>query len=68
MALKLQNEVYCEIKNNTGNDEMVFPLDSTFVRYTLALVYVFVSFIDISYIMTEIVQLNGLMDRNTNTH
>ena len=55
MPLKLKNEVYCEIKNNTGNDEMVFPLVSTFVGYTLALVYAFVSSIDISYIMTEIV-------------
>lgn len=62
MALKLQNEVYCEIKNNTGSDETVFPLVSILVRYVLALVYVFVSSLDVSYIMTEIVQLNALMD------
>jgi len=62
MALKLQSEVYCEIKNNTGSDETVFPLVSVLVRNVLALVYVFVSSLDISYIMTEIVQLNVLMD------
>lgn len=55
MALKLQNKVYCETKRNTGSDEAVFPLVSVSVRYVLALVYVFVSSLDISYIMKEIV-------------
>lgn len=46
---------------------MVFPLVSTFVRYLLALVYFFCQF-HRSYFMTEIIQLNVVMDKNTNTH
>lgn len=48
---------------------MVFPLGSTFVRYLLALVYFFF-FCQFhrSYFMTEIIQLNVVMDKNTNTH
>ena len=62
MALKLQNEVYCKTKDDSGSDETVFPLVSVLVRYVWALVYVFFSSLDISYIMTQMAQLHVLVD------